>query len=41
VSELVTLAGRAAPNLSRTLKKMHEAGIVDFEQGRAGRARRA
>jgi predicted transcriptional regulator len=28
---LAALAHRKAPNLSRTLKKMHEAGIVDFE----------
>lgn len=33
VRELATLAGRAAPNLSRTLKKLHEAGIVGFEKG--------
>ncbi len=33
VSELATLAGRAVSNLSRTLKKLHEAGIVDFDQG--------
>ena len=33
VSELATLTGRAVSNLSRTLRKMHEAGIVDFDQG--------
>jgi len=31
--ELATLAHRAEPNLSRTLKKLHEAGIVDFDEG--------
>ncbi|HKN28076.1 MAG TPA: helix-turn-helix domain-containing protein [Roseiarcus sp.] len=38
VSELATLAHRAVSNLSRTLKKLHEAGIVDFDQG-SGRTR--
>ena len=38
VSELAALAHRAVSNLSRTLKKLHEAGIVDFDQG-AGRTR--
>jgi predicted transcriptional regulator len=33
VIELAALAHRAAPNLSRTLKKLREAGIVDFERG--------
>jgi predicted transcriptional regulator len=33
VSELAALAHRAVSNLSRTLKKLHEAGIVDFDQG--------
>ena len=37
VSELATLAGRAVSNLSRTLRKLHEAGIVEFEDG-AGRS---
>ncbi len=36
--ELAMLAGRAASNVSRTLKKLQEAGIVEFEQG-AGRTR--
>lgn len=31
--ELAGLAHRAVSNLSRTLKKLHEAGIVDFEKG--------
>jgi predicted transcriptional regulator len=35
---LAALAHRKESNLSRTLKKMHEAGIVDFEVG-AGRMR--
>jgi predicted transcriptional regulator len=35
---LAALAHRKESNLSRTLKKMHEAGIVDFEV-RAGRMR--
>ncbi len=38
ISELATLTHRAAPNLSRTLKKLREAGIVEFEEGR-GKAR--
>ncbi len=38
MSELATLAHRAVSNLSRTLKKLHEAGIVDFDQG-SGRTR--
>ena len=33
VSELATLAGRAVSNLSRTLRKLHEAGIIDFDDG--------
>ena len=33
VIELAKLAHRAVSNLSRTLKKLHEAGIVDFERG--------
>ncbi len=36
--ELAVLAKRQESNLSRTLKKLHEAGIVDFEEG-AGRSR--
>jgi len=36
--ELATLAHRKDSNLSRTLKKLHEAGIVDFEAG-PGRTR--
>lgn len=36
--ELALLAHRKESNLSRTLKKLHEAGIVDFEAG-PGRAR--
>ena len=35
---LAALAHRKESNISRTLKKMHEAGIVDFEV-RAGRMR--
>jgi len=31
--ELATLAHRKESNLSRTLKKLHDAGIVDFEDG--------
>jgi len=31
--ELATLSKRKESNLSRTLKKLHEAGIVDFEEG--------
>jgi predicted transcriptional regulator len=31
--ELATLAGRAESNLSRTLKKLREMGIVDFKKG--------
>jgi predicted transcriptional regulator len=31
--ELATLAHRKESNLSRTLRKLHEAGIVDFEEG--------
>ena len=31
--ELATLAKRKESNLSRTLKKLREAGIVDFEEG--------
>ena len=38
VSELAKFADRAVSNLSRTLKKLHEAGIVDFDQG-PGRTR--
>jgi len=30
---LAKLAHRSKSNLSRTLKKLREAGIVDFEQG--------
>lgn len=36
--ELATLAGRKESNLSRTLKKLQQAGIVAFEPG-AGRTR--
>ncbi len=36
--ELATLAHRKESNLSRTLRKLHEAGIVDFEEGH-GRTR--
>jgi predicted transcriptional regulator len=36
--ELATLARRKASNLSRTLRKLREAGIVDFEEG-PGRTR--
>ena len=38
VSELARLADRAVCNLSHTLKKLHEAGIVDFDRG-PGRTR--
>ena len=38
VRALAALAHRKESNLSRTLKKLHEAGIVDFEDG-AGRTR--
>ena len=38
MSALAKLAHRKESNLSRTLKKLHEAGIVDFEE-RAGRTR--
>jgi predicted transcriptional regulator len=38
VRELATLAHRKESNLSRTLRKLHEAGIVDFEEGH-GRTR--
>jgi predicted transcriptional regulator len=38
VRALAELAHRKESNLSRTLKKLHEAGIVDFEEG-AGRTR--
>lgn len=38
VRALAELAHRKESNLSRTLKKMHEAGIVEFEVG-AGRMR--
>jgi predicted transcriptional regulator len=38
VRALAQLARRKESNLSRTLKKLHEAGIVDFEKG-AGRMR--
>jgi predicted transcriptional regulator len=38
VRALAQLAHRKESNLSRTLKKLHEAGIVDFEE-RAGRMR--
>ena len=33
VRELAALARRKESNLSRTLRKLREAGIVDFEQG--------
>jgi len=33
MAELAKRAHRAMSNLSRTLKKLHEAGIVDFESG--------
>jgi predicted transcriptional regulator len=36
--ELAQLAHRKESNLSRTLKKLHDAGIVEFEEG-AGRTR--
>jgi predicted transcriptional regulator len=36
--ELAVLAHRKESNLSRTLKKLHDAGIVDFEEG-PGRTR--
>ncbi|MBI1867548.1 MAG: helix-turn-helix domain-containing protein [Methylocystis sp.] len=36
--ELATLAHRKESNLSRTLRKLREAGIVDFEEG-PGRTR--
>ncbi len=36
--ELAVLAHRKESNLSRTLKKLYDAGIVDFEQG-TGRTR--
>jgi predicted transcriptional regulator len=36
--ELATLSHRKESNLSRTLRKLHEAGIVDFEEG-PGRTR--
>jgi predicted transcriptional regulator len=36
--ELAKLSHRKESNLSRTLKKLHEAGIVEFEE-RAGRTR--
>lgn len=36
--ELAALAGRKESNLSRTLKKLEEVGIVGFEEG-AGRTR--
>ncbi len=38
VRELAALAGRKESNLSRTLKKLEEVGIVGFEDG-AGRTR--
>lgn len=38
VHELATLAHRKESNLSRTLRKLREAGIIDFEEG-PGRAR--
>jgi predicted transcriptional regulator len=38
MQELAKLAHRKESNLSRTLRKLHEAGIVDFEKGR-GRTR--
>jgi predicted transcriptional regulator len=31
--ELAMLSHRKESNLSRTLRKLHEAGIVDFEEG--------
>jgi len=36
--ELATLSHRKGSNLSRTLRKLHEAGIIDFEEG-PGRTR--
>lgn len=36
VVELAKHAHRAVSNLSRTLKKLHAAGIVDFERGPRG-----
>jgi predicted transcriptional regulator len=33
MSELAARTDRAVSNLSRTLKKLHEAGIVDFDKG--------
>ncbi len=33
MSELATQTHRAASNLSRTLKKLHEAGIIGFDKG--------
>ncbi len=36
--ELATLSNRKGSNLSRTLRKLHEAGIIDFEEG-PGRTR--
>ncbi len=36
--ELALMAHRKESNLSRTLKKLHDAGIVDFEEG-PGRTR--
>jgi predicted transcriptional regulator len=38
LTELAMLARRAVPNVSRTLKKLHEAGIIDFDEG-PGKAR--
>jgi predicted transcriptional regulator len=38
VRELATLAHRKESNLSRTLRKLRDAGIVEFEEG-IGRAR--
>ena len=38
VRELAALSHRKESNLSRTLKKLHEVGIVDFEEGQ-GRTR--
>ena len=38
LSELAAMTHRAVPNLSRTLRKLREAGIVEFEEGR-GKAR--
>ena len=38
VRELAALTGRAESNLSRTLKKLEEVGIVGFEEG-VGRTR--